>query len=808
VFGASGSSHAAGDVPDPGSSAGTTKFLREDATWQTLYTNGGVNEQSGTSYTIVTGDRSKLVNFNNTSAVAVAVTASSTLTNTFFCWLENLGAGVVTITPDGSETIDGASSLTLDQNQGLILFSDGSNLFTSRGLGATGSFTAGGDLSGTSSSQTVVGLSGKALDSATVGSPSDGDVITYDNASGKYKAAAPSGGSSLPTATEGGQIISSTAAGTTYDVQPQIFYSQSGDTISSIETECAVAAPSTYVVTIPQTITLTADHTLSADVLLEFKAGGVWTIDGAGFTLTIPTGIRGDLSQHFVIGTGSLKLTGTPNVPAEWFGAVGDGSTDDATAIQNTINALQGTGAAGSNDGHGNVLLQAKTYKIGTGLTITHGGVSIIGVNSAAISSPGYSSVITTASASLNILSITGTSGSYITNNYVKQVTLERSVQPTGTATALSVQYTYRTVVDQVLIFDSIRGVYIANVGAGGTGAFENIQVYYAVSGSGTYYGFYVDETGSNTTPSLRVRNCTVGKGSASGTTYGFYATGGHIWDIHVTHFETAQMSYGIYLNSTSSPTFENTDVFFDNCVLDSCTTSAVYITGMTTTGSSAVLFSNCYFNATGSSPTVDIESSNGISVQGCMIGTVFGVQAQVYVNGGGSNTISGNVFMPVQASAKAIVLNSTSYNAVNDNTIRGDSATSTYGIQLTSASDNIITGNALTGSLAVGLSFDSSSNNNIAYPNVLNSGSITTPISDSGSGNVTSGAGAGVASLDSLTGALTLVGNGITIADNTPSAGDIQLTASDYVVMSDGANPPNPMDDGAGNFLYVGYSV
>src|SRR6185437_7909059 len=33
VFGASGASHSVGAVPDPGSSAGTTRFLREDATW-------------------------------------------------------------------------------------------------------------------------------------------------------------------------------------------------------------------------------------------------------------------------------------------------------------------------------------------------------------------------------------------------------------------------------------------------------------------------------------------------------------------------------------------------------------------------------------------------------------------------------------------------------------------------------------------------------------------------------------------------------------------------------------------------------
>lgn len=41
VFVASGSSHATGLVPDPGSSAGSTKFLREDATWAVPTGSGG-----------------------------------------------------------------------------------------------------------------------------------------------------------------------------------------------------------------------------------------------------------------------------------------------------------------------------------------------------------------------------------------------------------------------------------------------------------------------------------------------------------------------------------------------------------------------------------------------------------------------------------------------------------------------------------------------------------------------------------------------------------------------------------------------
>ncbi len=45
AFGASGSSHSAGYVPDPGGSAGSTRFLREDATWATPAA-GGVTESA------------------------------------------------------------------------------------------------------------------------------------------------------------------------------------------------------------------------------------------------------------------------------------------------------------------------------------------------------------------------------------------------------------------------------------------------------------------------------------------------------------------------------------------------------------------------------------------------------------------------------------------------------------------------------------------------------------------------------------------------------------------------------------------
>ena len=55
-FVASGASHAKGAVPDPGASAGTTKFLREDGTWVVPSATAGVSSVSKSGSTQLTGD--------------------------------------------------------------------------------------------------------------------------------------------------------------------------------------------------------------------------------------------------------------------------------------------------------------------------------------------------------------------------------------------------------------------------------------------------------------------------------------------------------------------------------------------------------------------------------------------------------------------------------------------------------------------------------------------------------------------------------------------------------------------------------
>ncbi len=106
---------------------------------------GGVNLQTGTSYTIAQSDLGKLISFTNASAIAVTLPEAGTVSGGFavgfgafwYCDVENRGVGTVTITPTTS-TIDGAASLALTTDQGVRIFSDGTNYYTQRGMGSGG----------------------------------------------------------------------------------------------------------------------------------------------------------------------------------------------------------------------------------------------------------------------------------------------------------------------------------------------------------------------------------------------------------------------------------------------------------------------------------------------------------------------------------------------------------------------------------------------------------------------------------------------------------------------------------------------
>lgn len=99
-----------------------------------------VNAQTGTTYTYLTTDFRKLVTHTNGSAIAGTLPqAGASFPANWWIFVQNRGAGLLTITPTTS-TIDGAASLVLSQGEGILIVSDGTNYFTFRGVGTSPPF--------------------------------------------------------------------------------------------------------------------------------------------------------------------------------------------------------------------------------------------------------------------------------------------------------------------------------------------------------------------------------------------------------------------------------------------------------------------------------------------------------------------------------------------------------------------------------------------------------------------------------------------------------------------------------------------
>ena len=162
-----------------------------------------VNAQSGTSYTYVAADHHNLVTHSNAASIAGTLPqATGAFGVGFHMWVQNRGAGALTITPTTS-TIDGAASLVLATKQGVLIVSDGTNYYTSAGRQIGGSttqvqFNDGGVLAGDSSmvwdkTNKILTAQQVAVNSSNVNaqtgtsytllSTDNGKIVTLSNAS-------------------------------------------------------------------------------------------------------------------------------------------------------------------------------------------------------------------------------------------------------------------------------------------------------------------------------------------------------------------------------------------------------------------------------------------------------------------------------------------------------------------------------------------------------------------------------------------------------------------------------------------------
>lgn len=132
-----------------------------------LLTTQPINAQTGTTYTFLTTDAGKLVTASNAASQAYTLPVATTtgFTSGYSFDIQNKGVGTVTITPTTS-TINGSSTLTLAQNTGCTVSSDGTNYQVSacNALGGGGGSSAFNSITtGTNTTATMTVGSGGTL---------------------------------------------------------------------------------------------------------------------------------------------------------------------------------------------------------------------------------------------------------------------------------------------------------------------------------------------------------------------------------------------------------------------------------------------------------------------------------------------------------------------------------------------------------------------------------------------------------------------------------------------------------------------
>lgn len=174
--------------------------VQPDGDTLTVDGSGKISLASGVSaktanYLATASDNGQLLVFNSASAVTLTLPAAPPTTK-WRIHVQNIGAGALTISPNGLQ-LDGASgSLSVAQNQGTQIATDGTNYFTERGMGSSGSGLT--DPTTTLGDLIVRGASAPTR----LGVGTDGQVLTArSTATDGIDWEAPSGGNGILTLT-------------------------------------------------------------------------------------------------------------------------------------------------------------------------------------------------------------------------------------------------------------------------------------------------------------------------------------------------------------------------------------------------------------------------------------------------------------------------------------------------------------------------------------------------------------------------------------------------------------------------------
>jgi hypothetical protein len=418
---------------------------------------------------------------------------------------------------------------------------------------------------------------------------------------------------------------------------------------------------------------------------------------------------------------GSVTINKTPPqywVTPEQFGAYGDNSHDDTTAINNAISALL-TSALCTQTVTCELRFQAKTYKTTAPVTLAGSYVTIVGQGM-------FSTFISNTATTGDGLDITGTGSNCATGaafwNTVKSLQITRPNAATA-GVGLNILDACWTKISDVQLTYNYIGL---NVSSSGQTVIQDTQ---ESAAAGSPYGFQLSGGLSSTYIRRGVYD-----GTLNTNHIGLYMSSCPS-DTFISDFTGAHGAYGIQVNGSteSGVSICNGDVHLDHPVLDSCLIACIQINNLNSGGLAAVDIDGGYAStlATG----IDLENVSGASVRGVQIRNGTGASGTIGLNiaGGSSNAdiITGNV---IQQVITCVSVNGSGNHIITGNTCTAISAQPiTTGFNFVSLTNSIVRNNVMGGSFTTSFSFDSGSNNNTADGN---NGFAYSTVSNSGAGN------------------------------------------------------------------------
>ena len=438
------------------------------------------------------------------------------------------------------------------------------------------------------------------------------------------------------------------------------------------------------------------------------------------FASTTPEAGLHQIFQNVVV---SYSFGGT--IYPEWFGAAGDGTTNDRAAIQSAIDALANRGI---------VKLAAKNYAINDQLNITRSYVGIEGDGQTATR-------LYVTGANKSGIKI-GTTGSSISNPIVADLSIFQGTPsaPTSCTTAcfgISASSTAIAKIHDIQVDGFLTGISLR--GAGNT-LITNTEASYEGS-TNNFVGYDFDGSGNvGGSPSSVCTNCWVSAAGSSGTgSIGFNLHGAYVSDLIFNSPSTASSNYGFNIDY-SSATPDNSadeDVEIYNPVIDQFTLQGILVNG--SSNESMLTIDGGWINPKPTGAETDavyVTSARGVSVHGVQFyadanyAHAYGLKALNSSN----ITATGNQFVSQ--------LYGVHFNNVTDSSVTSNrfyniaSKAATNDVSVFGGKDVIVSTNSFDGTASIGAYFDSATRGSSAIGNIASS-TVTTATLDQSSGGV-----------------------------------------------------------------------